>query len=194
MIRKRISDLKEKLAVVERSRDSRREQRRRNGVKNVSIVGYTNAGKSTLMNYITKAGVLEENKLFATLDSVSRSVWDDGKQYLLTDTVGFIKRLPHEFIRAFKSTLDEARYADLLLLVVDVTSPKLLDEYDVVRGVLKDVGADQIPCVVVYNKCDGFDYSKIVLPQVVGSVFISAKTGEGVDELKKRIKEILFEE
>ena len=193
VIRKRISDLKEKLAVVERTRDSRREQRRRNGVKNVSIVGYTNAGKSTLMNYITKAGVLEENKLFATLDSVSRSVWDDGKQYLLTDTVGFIKRLPHEFIRAFKSTLDEARYADLLLVVVDVTSPKLLDEYDVVCGVLKDVGADSIPRIVVYNKCDGFDHSNVVLPQVVGSVCISAKTGEGVDELKKRIKETLFE-
>ncbi|MBQ7652848.1 MAG: GTPase HflX [Clostridia bacterium] len=193
VIRKRIADLKEKLEVVERNRDSRREQRRRNGVKNVSIVGYTNAGKSTLMNYITKAGVLEEDKLFATLDSVSRSVWDDGKQYLLTDTVGFIKRLPHEFIRAFKSTLDEARYADLLLVVVDVTSPKLLDEYDVVCGVLKDVGADGIPRIVVYNKCDGFDYGKVLLPQVMGSVYISAKTGEGVDELKKKIKEILFQ-
>ena len=193
VIRKRISDLKEKLAVVERNRDSRRDQRRHNGVKNVAIVGYTNAGKSTLMNYVTKAGVLEEDKLFATLDSVSRSVYDNGKQYLMTDTVGFIKRLPHEFIRAFKSTLDEARYADLLLLVVDVTSPKLLDEYDVVRGVLSDIGADGVPRIVVYNKCDNFDVSKLVLPQTVGSVFISAKTGEGVDKLKEEIRKILFE-
>jgi len=193
VLRKRITDLKEKLAVVERTRDSRRDARRNNGVKNVAIVGYTNAGKSTLMNYITKAGVLEENKLFATLDSVSRSVWDDGKQYLLTDTVGFIKRLPHEFIRAFKSTLDEARYADLLLLVVDIQSPKLLDEYDVVCGVLKEIGADSLPRITVYNKCDGFDPSTVLLPKVLNSVFISAKTGEGVAELKSKIKEILFE-
>lgn len=193
-IRRRISDLREKLKTVENTRDSRRRTRMLNGVKNVVIVGYTNAGKSTLMNYITKAGVLEENKLFATLDSVSRSVWDNGCQYLLTDTVGFIKRLPHEFIDAFKSTLDEARYADLLLIVVDVNSPKLVDEYDVVRRVLKEIGADSIPSIVVYNKCDLKKPDGLYLPQVINSVNISARNGEGVGELKEKIKELLFKE
>lgn len=193
-IRRRISELREKLKTVENTRDSRRRTRMLNGVKNVVIVGYTNAGKSTLMNYITKAGVLEENKLFATLDSVSRSVWDNGCQYLLTDTVGFIKRLPHEFIDAFKSTLDEARYADLLLIVVDVNSPKLVDEYDVVRKVLCEIGAESIPSIVVYNKCDLKSPEGIYLPKVVDSVNISARSGEGVTALKEKIKEILFKQ
>ena len=190
--RKKISELKEKLQDLDHNRTGRREQRKNNGIKNVAIVGYTNAGKSTLMNYVTKAGVLEENKLFATLDAVSRSVWDNGKRYLLTDTVGFIKRLPHEFIEAFKSTLDEAKYADLLLLVVDCSSPKYADEYDVVRSVLNEIGAGGVPTVTVYNKIDLLKEPLAVLPKNTDSVCVSAKTGEGIDELKITIREKLF--
>lgn len=190
--RKKIAELKEKLSALDQSRSGRRNQRKLNGVKNVVIVGYTNAGKSTLMNYITKAGVLEENKLFATLDAVSRSVWDDGKQYLLTDTVGFIKRLPHEFIEAFKSTLDEAKYADLLLHVVDCSSSKLVDEFDVVEKVLNEIGAGGVPVITVYNKIDLLYESVTVFPKMTDSVNVSAKTGEGVNELKTLIKSKLF--
>ena len=190
-IRRQISQTKEKLAKLTNERDQRRQTRQASGLKNVVIVGYTNAGKSTLMNYITKAGVLEENKLFATLDSVSRTVWDDGYKYLLTDTVGFIRRLPHEFVEAFKSTLDEARYADLLLHVVDSSSPHMAEEYDVVEGVLRDIGA-YAPTIIVYNKCDRGTLG--VAPRLVDAVNVSAKTGEGVDELRRMIKEKLTQE
>ncbi len=191
-IRRSITALNEKLDKLKSVRDIRRQKRKNAGLKSVVIVGYTNAGKSTLMNYITKAGVLEEDKLFATLDSVSRNVWDNGKEYLLVDTVGFINRLPHEFIEAFKSTLDEARYADLLLHVVDKSSPYLLAEYDVVLSVLKDIGADSIPVITVYNKNDkgGADF----LPTFTDAVTASAKTGEGINELKELIIKKLFED
>ncbi|NCA67376.1 MAG: GTPase HflX [Clostridia bacterium] len=191
-IRRQITALVEKLQKMESVRDIRRQKRKNAGLKSVVIVGYTNAGKSTLMNYITKAGVLEEDKLFATLDSVGRTVWDEGNEYLLVDTVGFINRLPHEFIDAFKSTLDEARYADLLLHVVDKSSPYLVAEFDVVMSVLNDIGADKIPLINVYNKNDksgaGF------LPTQQDSVTISARTGEGVNELKELIKKLLFQQ
>jgi len=190
-IRRQISQTKEKLSKLEAERDQRRKTRGESGLKNVVIVGYTNAGKSTLMNYITKAGVLEEDKLFATLDSVSRTVWDEGYKYLLTDTVGFIRRLPHEFVEAFKSTLDEARYADLLLHVVDVSSPHMAEEFDVVEGVLREIGA-YAPTLIVYNKCDRG--VSPVLPRLVDAVSVSAKTGEGVDALRRMIKEKLTEE
>lgn len=190
--RKKISELKAKLEDLDHNRSGRREQRKNKGVKNVAIVGYTNAGKSTLMNYITKAGVLEENKLFATLDAVSRSVWDNGKQYLLTDTVGFIKRLPHEFIEAFKSTLDEAKYADLLLHVVDCSSPKYADEFDVVCHVLNEIGAGNVPVITVYNKIDLLKEPLSVLPKMTDSVSVSAKSGDGVDKLKAMILTKLF--
>lgn len=191
-IRRSIASIREKLDKLGTIRDIRRQKRKNTGLKSVVIVGYTNAGKSTLMNYITKAGVLEEDKLFATLDSVGRSVWDNGKEYLLTDTVGFINRLPHEFIEAFKSTLDEARYADLLLHVVDKSSPYMMPEYDTVLSVLKDIGADNIPVITVYNKAD--KSGETLLPTYTDAVTISAKTGDGVDELKRLIVKKLFEE
>jgi GTP-binding protein HflX len=187
-IRRQISQLRERLQKLESERDLRRRTRQEGGLKNVVIVGYTNAGKSTLMNYITKAGVLEENKLFATLDAVSRTVWDEGYKYLLTDTVGFIRRLPHEFVEAFKSTLDEARYADLLLHVVDVSSPYMTEEYDVVERVLGEIGA-YAPTIVVYNKCDRGVAGE--LPRLQDTVTVSAKTGEGVLALRRLIKEKL---
>jgi GTP-binding protein HflX len=191
-IRRSIASIREKLDKLGSVRDIRRQKRKNAGLKSVVIVGYTNAGKSTLMNYITKAGVLEEDKLFATLDSVGRSVWDNGKEYLLTDTVGFINRLPHEFIEAFKSTLDEARCADLLLHVVDKSSPYYMSEYDTVLSVLKDIGADNIPVITVYNKAD--KSGETLLPTYADAVTISAKTGDGVDELKRLIVKKLFEE
>lgn len=190
-IRRQIVQVREKLKKLEEERDSRRQTRQAGGLKNVVIVGYTNAGKSTLMNYITKAGVLEENKLFATLDSVSRTVWDDGYKYLLTDTVGFIRRLPHEFIEAFKSTLDEARYADLLLHVVDCSSPYMTEEFDVVEDVLHQIGA-YAPTLIVYNKVDRGVSGP--LPRLVDAVRVSAKTGEGVDDLRRLIKQKLTQE
>ncbi len=187
----RINLITDKLEKVKQRQDERRNKRREKGVKNVVIVGYTNAGKSTLMNRITKAGVLEENKLFATLDSVSRNVWQDRGEYLLTDTVGFINRLPHEFVDAFKSTLDETRYADLLLLVADASESELSAKYDVVIKVLEEIGAGAIPRITVYNKCDA-QKEEIILPVALDSVRISAKTGEGIEELRALIVEKLF--
>ncbi len=184
-IKRQIVALEEKLDKLSAQRDSRRTTRQAGGIKNVAIVGYTNAGKSTLMNYITKAGVLEEDKLFATLDSVSRTVWDEGYKYLLTDTVGFINRLPHEFVEAFKSTLDEAKYADLLVHVVDASRADVMTQYDVVLDVLDQIGATA-PVVTVYNKSDKGVVD--ILPVLKDSVVVSAKTGEGIDRLKRLIK------
>jgi len=190
-IRARIDALTEKLDKVKLRNDDRRDKRREKGIKNVAIVGYTNAGKSTLMNRITKAAVLEEDKLFATLDSVSRNVWQPEGEYLLTDTVGFINRLPHEFVEAFKSTLDEARYADLLLVVLDVSDPLYLSRYDVVMSVLDEIGAGDINKIVVYNKIDN-KKEDFVAPVSQNTVKISARTGEGIEELRTLIVKNLF--
>lgn len=190
-LRKRITQLREKLDKLQAQRDDRRKERNKSGIKNVAIVGYTNAGKSTLMNALTKAGVKEEDKLFATLDAVSRTVWDDGYKYLLTDTVGFIRRLPHEFVEAFKSTLDEAHYCDLLLHVVDASSPHCHNEYEVVRQVLAEIGATA-PVITVYNKLD--KGVQEALPLVTDSVSVSAKTGEGLPDLRCLIKRKLKED
>lgn len=190
-IRREIFELTKKIEKLKAERDMRRSRRKEN-TPTVAIVGYTNAGKSTLMNCLTKAGVLEENKLFATLDPVTRRLWlEPGKEFLLTDTVGFISRLPHEFIEAFKSTLEEAKYADLLLHVCDASNPELCAQYDVVMNVLEDLGAGNKPMITVYNKCDvaGTD---VVLPAVSNSVKISARTGQGTEALKNMIKQALF--
>ena len=191
VIRARINALSEKLDKIKDRNDQRRDNRKKRGVKTVAIVGYTNAGKSTLMNKITKAGVLEEDKLFATLESVSRNVWQEEGEYLLTDTVGFISRLPHEFVDAFKSTLDEARYADLLLVVVDASDAMMHSRYQVVEKVLTEIGAGHVEKIIVYNKCDK-GVADNFLPTNQNSVKISAKTGEGLDLLRKMIVEKLF--
>lgn len=190
-IRLEIKNLKEKIEKLSADRSLRRENRARSKIKTVSIVGYTNAGKSTLMNTLTKAGVLEENKLFATLDPVGRKLWlGEGKEILVFDTVGFISRLPHEFIEAFKSTLEETVRSDLILHVVDSASPDILRNYDVVNEVLASIGVKDIPVLTVFNKCD------LGLPQVMPAAdnycTVSAKYNEGLEELKTRISEILF--
>lgn len=191
-IRKEIHDLEERIRKLTDERRLRREKRVKSRIKTVSIVGYTNAGKSTLMNSMTKAGVLAEDKLFATLDPVSRKLWlGENREFLLTDTVGFISRLPHEFIDAFRSTLEETKYADLILLVVDSASPKLEEEYDVVREVLKSLEITDTPVITVMNKADKTDGVKY-FPSAEKSVVVSAKTGEGVEQLKRMISEILF--
>ena len=184
-IRKRISELTEKLKSLEEGREIRRKKRKQTGVKSVTILGYTNAGKSTLMNSIARADVLAENKLFATLDSVSRNVWTEKGSYILTDTVGFIRNLPHTFVEAFKSTLDEVRYADLLLHVVDASSPEMEAQIQTVEEVLREIGAENVPMITVYNKADKAKKD----PE---KLFVSAKFGDNLPELKALIRDSLF--
>ena len=192
-IRQEIRDLEERIEKLAQERRLRRNRREKSKIRTVCIVGYTNAGKSTLMNSLTKANVLVENKLFATLDPVSRKFWLGlGKEFLLTDTVGFISRLPHEFIDAFASTLEETKYADLILHVVNSNTPNALKEYDVVMEVLQKIGADQIPTITVINKCDVGN--REILPATENTVLVSAKTGEGIDKLKSKIAYSLFGE
>lgn len=143
------------------------------------------------MNAFTKAGVLEENKLFATLDPVARRLWlEPNKEFLLFDTVGFISRLPHEFVEAFKSTLEETAASDLILHIVDSLSPDIAAHYDVVNEVLASIGASDIPVLTVYNKCDLT--MPPVMPCTTNYCMISAKYNQGLDALKQRISEILF--
>lgn len=190
-IRRNIFELNKKIEILKKERDLRRERRTNSGIKTVAIVGYTNAGKSTLMNNLSKAGVLEVDKLFATLDPVTRKIGIDwGKEYFLTDTVGFIDNLPHEFIDAFRSTLEEATYADLLLHIADCSSPDLERQESVVLEVLSSLGIIGTPIITVYNKADlnnSFETTK------EKSVIISGKSGEGIDKLKKMIETELFE-
>ncbi|NCA92891.1 GTPase HflX [bacterium] len=192
-IKEEIRNLEEKIDKLTQERRLRREKRIQSRIKHVSIIGYTNAGKSTLMNYLTKANVLAEDKLFATLDPVSRKLWlAPKKEFILTDTVGFISRLPHEFIDAFKSTLEETKYADLILHVVNGDSDDILKEYDVVMEVVKSLGAENIPTITVLNKCD--IGKNDLLPDKENVVVVSAKTGQGMDILKQKISFMLFGE
>ena len=192
-IRAEIRDLEEKIEKLEKERNLRRKRRENSKIKSICIVGYTNAGKSTLMNTITKAGVLAENKLFATLDPVSRKLWlAPGKEIIITDTVGFISRLPHEFVDAFSSTLDETKYADLILHVVNMADENALKQYDVVNEVLKKIGATDIPIITVLNKCDVAKHS--VIPSGENIVYISAITGDGIETLKEKIAYVLWGE
>jgi len=186
-IRKRISEISEKLRALEQGRDVRRKKRKQSGVKSVTLLGYTNAGKSTLINAVTRSDLYAENKLFATLDSVSRSVWTEQGSYVMTDTVGFIRNLPHTFVEAFKSTLDEVRYADLLIHVVDASSPEMAEQVCTVEEVVKEIGAENVPMITVYNKADKAERED-------GRLYVSAKFGENLDVLKERIKTVLFGE
>ena len=184
-IRKRISELTEKLHALEKGRELRRRKRNESGVKSVTLLGYTNAGKSTLINQMSRSDLYAENKLFATLDSVSRSVWTERGSFVLTDTVGFIRYLPHTFVEAFKSTLDEVRYADLLIHVVDASSPEMSSQISTVESVIEEIGASNVPMITVYNKADKAQREE-------GKLYISAKYGENVDTLKQMIVEALF--
>lgn len=186
-IRRRIYELGEELKTVEKQRGLRRERRQKEAVARIALVGYTNAGKSTLLNALTGAGVLAEDKLFATLDPVVRQVaLPNGSQALLSDTVGFINKLPHELVTAFHSTLEEVRQADLILHVVDVSAGYYPSQLQVVEEVLASLGAGDIPCIRVYNKAD---QAEGPLPQ--DGVVISALQGTGLEALLQAVEQAL---
>ena len=185
-IRRRINALEDQLAELEKRRGMLHQRRKKDNVVSVAIVGYTNVGKSTLLNTLTDAGVLAQDMLFATLDPTSRALLlPDGRKVMLVDTVGLVSRLPHHLVEAFKSTLEEAVNADLILNVCDVSSPEFDHQLEITTQVLADLGAGQVPVLTVLNKCD-----KVVLPPLTidkHTAAISAKTGEGLDALLEKI-------
>ena len=188
-IRRRISDLEREVKTVTRQRGVRRTMREKTGIATVAIVGYTNAGKSTLLNALSGSEVVAEDKLFATLDPVTRRVEIEGTPVLLTDTVGFIQKLPHDLVDAFRSTLEEALHADLLLHVVDASAPDASSQYHVAEGVLNSLGAADRPRIVALNKIDRLNGVQPVLDSGEAvRVEISAATGEGLDALREAIR------
>ncbi|MDD3336252.1 MAG: GTPase HflX [Eubacteriales bacterium] len=190
-IRERLTELNRELEQLDKQRGLRRQSREKGGVPLVALVGYTNAGKSTLFNKLTGANVYVQNQLFATLDSVSRPVTlPHGGKALLVDTVGFIRKLPHEVVKAFRATLEEAKLADLLLIVSDSADPELAARRQTVEEVLDSLGATEAPRIDVLNKCDLSATSDDLLP---GAVRISAVTGDGLNGLLSRIEEQLDE-
>ena len=195
LIKVRISQLKKDLEQVKRHREVLRQGRKRDGVMTAAIVGYTNAGKSTLLNTMTDADVLEEDKLFATLDPTTRVLELSGKQKIyLTDTVGFIRKLPHHLIEAFKSTLEEAKYADFILHVVDASNPQRDEQMYVVYETLKELGVGDKKIVTLFNKQDRVYGEEIFRDFRADYVLkISAKTGQGLEELKQVLEKLLAE-
>jgi GTP-binding protein HflX len=190
MARKRIAELKRELRAVAGERDLQRKNRARSGVFRVALVGYTNAGKSTLLNALTGAGVLQADMLFATLDSTTRRMTlPEGREITLTDTVGFINKLPHGLVEAFKSTLDEVNEADLQLHVTDAGSPQREQQMQAVREVLQEIGASGAPHVVVFNKIDTLasDDRAALQRRYPSAVFVSGLKGEGLEALVARI-------
>ncbi len=184
-IRRRIDKLSQELKELEERRGYSRSRRRKDNVQVGAIVGYTNAGKSTLLNLLTNAGVLAENKLFATLDPTSRAIeLPDGRSLLLVDTVGLIRRLPHNLVEAFKSTLEEAACADIILHVCDVSDPEAAEKADVTLKTLAELGAGEIPVVTVLNKCDKLTEN---IPVDDKTVKISALKGEGIESLLETV-------
>lgn len=192
-IRKRITYLEAELAELKKNRNFSRSRRKKDGVICAAIVGYTNVGKSTLLNALTDAGVLAENKLFATLDTTSRSLkLPDGRNIMLIDTVGLISRLPHNLVEAFKSTLEEAASADIILNVQDLSSPQREQQADVTRQLLSELGCDGIPIVNVMNKADAALYPEMVFEDET-TVKISAKEQYGFEKLLECIAKNLPE-
>ena len=193
-IRDKMSKLRREIGDMKVARDTKRQERKRNSIPSVAIAGYTNAGKSSLLNRLTNAGVLAQNALFATLDpTVRRSETSDGRTYTLTDTVGFVKHLPHDLIDAFKSTLEEVSGADVIVHVVDGSHPDPLGQIKAVRGVIADIGGAKIPEIIALNKADIADPEVIaqVLIQEPDAYLISVHSGVGIEKLIRAIESSL---
>ena len=196
LIKSRIAQLNRELKEVKRHREVTRGQRKKSRIPVIAIVGYTNAGKSTLLNKLTGADIFAEDKLFATLDPTTRGLrLLSGQEILLTDTVGFIKKLPHHLVEAFKSTLEEAKYADLILHVVDSSNPQMDEQMFTVYETLKNLKVGDKPVITVFNKQDRLDKEQIVRDfQADYTVKLSAKTGEGIPELLETMEAVLREQ
>ena len=196
LIRERISRLKKELKDVEKHRELIRTQRKQSGLKVAALVGYTSAGKSSIENVLTNAGILEDAMLFSTLDTTTRSlVLDNTQEILVTDTVGFIRKLPHHLVEAFKSTLEEAKYADIIIHVVDASNPQMDEQMHVVYDTLRQLGAADRPVITLFNKQDKLESAGSYRDfQAEYSIPASAKTGEGQAELKKALLEIVRRE
>jgi GTP-binding protein HflX len=198
LLGERVKVLRTRLAKLRRQHETQRRARARNAAFSVSLVGYTNAGKSTLFNTLAKAGVYAANQLFATLDTTSRRIYlQEAGNIVVSDTVGFIRELPHQLVAAFRATLEETIRADLLLHVVDAASPARLEQIEQVNLVLKEIGADQIPQILVWNKIDAAGLEPAVERDEydkIRRVFISARTGAGMDLLRQSIAEFARQE
>lgn len=196
-IKRRITALEEELEKLANTRKTMRAARDRSGLKKVAIVGYTNAGKSTLLNYLTDAGILAEDKLFATLDPTTRKfTLPGGETVLLTDTVGFIKKLPHHLVNAFRSTLDEAVYSDIIMIVIDASDPEYLSQLECTEQTLEELGAGDKPTLYVFNKCDKGTFDDPVIDRTRDRrqvVHISAKTGSGCDTLSEMLQNMVLD-
>jgi GTP-binding protein HflX len=193
-INTRMAKLRREIAAMKASRDTKRAKREKSRIPQVAIAGYTNAGKSSLLNRITRAGVLVENALFATLDpTVRRHETPDGREYTISDTVGFVSNLPHQLVEAFRSTLEEIAAADLIVHVVDATDPNPMGQIETVRGVIADVDASAIRELIVFNKCDLVDQAREVELRglVPGALLVSAKSGLGIADLEAVIADSL---
>lgn len=190
-IRRRISALEDEIKELKKHRGLIRERRKKDGVITAALVGYTNAGKSTLLNTLTDAQVFAEDKLFATLDPTSRAITlEDNRRILIVDTVGFIRKLPHHLIEAFKSTLEEAVVADVLLHVIDASGDEMDNQITVVEQVLSDIGAVGKPVVAVFNKCDKLDEMPVTVPKNDKCVYISAKHKKNIDGLIDALSDV----
>jgi len=193
-INTRMAKLRREISTMKNARDTKRAKREKSAIPQVAIAGYTNAGKSSLLNRLTRAGVLVENALFATLDpTVRRHETPDGRQYTLSDTVGFVRNLPHQLVEAFRSTLEEIAAADLIVHVVDATDPDPLGQISTVREVIADAGAGAITELVVFNKIDLVDEQRQVELRglVPGAVLVSTRTGTGIEKLESEIATLL---
>ena len=192
-IRERISRLKKELKDVEKHRELVRAQRKSSGIKVAALVGYTSAGKSSVENVLTHAGIIEDEMLFSTLDTTTRVLDLDKKQkILLTDTVGFIRKLPHHLIEAFKSTLEEAAYADIIIHVVDASNPQMETQMRVVYETLRQLNVENKPVITVFNKQDKLSEKRTFTdPEADYVILTSAKTGQGMEELKQKLEKLL---